>query len=207
MEKFLSDEGDFVVNGVKSSVIEILGEASDQKEIELAMMITDIVYDTRVEKYNVVKVTSVTNETVKDKAERLFSIPRLEDKIIPEFQKSEYHVQFDDETIKKAPWVNMIHAWNKVLNELNTVYAMQKEQTIIDPYVIASIAHVLYNFTTNADGDRFIRSDRQFLNREKYVETIKRESGTQGANSQRHVCFEEMKYILNVIHKEYSWGE
>lgn len=207
MEKPPINENDFVVDEIKSSVIEILGEASDQKEIELAMMITDIVYDTRVEKYNVVKATSVTNETVKDKAERLFSIPRLEDKIIPEFQKSEYHVQFDDETIKKAPWVNMIHAWNKVLNELNTVYAMQKEQTIIDPYVIASIAHVLYNFTTNADGDRFIRSDRQFLNREKYVETIKRESGTQGANSQRHVCFEEMKYILNVIHKEYSWGE
>lgn len=207
MEKPPINENDFVVDEIKSSVIEILGEASDQKEIELAMMITDIVYDTRVEKYNVVKATSVTNETVKDKAERLFSIPRLEDKIIPEFLKSEYPVQFDEETKKKAPWVNMIHAWNKVLNELNTVYAMQKEQTIIDPYVIASIAHVLYNFTTNADGDRFIRSDRQFLNREKYVETIKRESGTQGANSQRHVCFEEMKYILNVIHKEYSWGE
>ena len=207
MERDTTEEKVYDMNELKEEVVEVFGEDANEKEVELGMLLVDLLYETRFEKFPVTDITSVKNTTVKGKAELLFAVPEIEEKIIPDSLRAEYPVKFDDETIKKAPWVNMIHAWNKVLNELNTVSAMQKEETPISPIVFASIAHVLYKFTTDADGDPYIRNNEQFLSGGKYAETIKRESGTLGANPSRHVCFEEMKYILGVLREVYVWGE
>lgn len=207
MEGDITEEKVYDMNELKKEVVEVFGEDANEKKVELGMLLVDLLYETRFEKFSVTDITSVKNTTVKGKAELLFAVPEIGEKIIPDSLMAEYPVKFDDETIKKAPWVNMIHAWSKVLNELNTISAMQKGETPISPIVLASIAHVLHGFTTDADGDPYIRNNEQFLSGGKYVETIKRESGTLGANPSRHVCFEEMKYILGVLKEAYAWGE
>jgi len=207
METNPGEGGPKYLDEVGMKIIDLYGNDLDEKEkeeVDLAMRVKDLVYETRLEKFEVTSATSVRNSTVEPKAKLLFANPEIAERAIPESLTRDYPVQFDDETLAKAPWVNMVHAWNKVLNELNTVSAMQEGKTPVSPLVIASIANVLYNFTTNSDKERFLRTDEQFLNGEKYVETIKRESGTKGANARRHVCLEEMKYILNIVKEVYK---
>lgn len=191
----------------RQQVVECFDDNASEKEVELALLVTDLVYETRFEKFPITEITSVKNTTVGKKADLLFSNSELRDRIIPAFLMSDYPVQYDDETIPKAPWVNMIHAWTKVLNELNTVSAMQKGEIEIDPKVLADCGYKLYKFTTDSDGNPFVRTNEDFLNEREYVETKKRKAGTKGVNSKRHVCFEEMKYILKVVKETYYWGE
>lgn len=181
---------------------------SDPLEGNIAGEVADLIYDTEITSVLVDKVSTTTNSVVAEKAEILFHhIPQLEGKqIIPEYQTRDYPIPsvFDFETLSKAPWVNMVHAWTKVLNELNTVAAMQRGETPISAKVIASIAHTLYSFTTNANGDRFNRTDEDFLAGNKYVETIRRESGAKFVNASRFICYEELMYILNLVKKSHS---
>lgn len=205
--KVTSPEEIFNQDEVRQKVTECFDENASEKEIELALLVTDLVYETRFEKFPTREILSVKNTTVEEKANLLFSNPELGDRIIPPFLMSEYPVQYDDETILEAPWVNMIHAWTKVLNELNTVSAMQKGEIEIDPKVLADCGYTLYRFTTDSDGNPFVRTNEDFLNEREYVETKKRKAGTKGVNSKRHVCFEEMKYILRVVKETSYWGE
>lgn len=177
------------------------GRKFDFRESSLAMLLTEVLYETELPRFGVKDITSVKNETVQGKADLVMQIPEISESAIPESLLKQYALDFNEETIKKAPWVNIIHAWMKVLNELNTFSAMQRGEAKISANTIASVAHVLYGFTTNSDGDPFIRSESQFLSGEKYAETVKRESGTEGANPTRHVNFEEMKYIIGVVKK------
>lgn len=170
----------------------------NHSEIDIAGHVVDLVYETEIKPVLVEKVNNVTNSVVQEKALFLSNL-ELERNVIPLSQTKDYPIQFDSDTLSKAPWVNMIHAWTMVLNELNTISAMQRGDAPITPEVIASIAHSLFCFTTNADGDNFNRTDGDFLSGKKYVETIRRESGTKYVNPSRHICVSEMKYILNVV--------
>ncbi|GEM_PF-3592872 len=190
--------------GLFHEITRTFPEYTEFKETEIARLLTDIVYETQLEKYNSVEVTNTNNSSVEKKAEVLSRIPQIKDKLLPDSLESEYPIQFDKDTLEKAPWVNMIHAWNKVLNELNTVSAMQKGETPVSPLVLASIVHSFYNFTTYANGDPFIRRSEDFIAGQKYVETVKRESGTKGVNPKRHVCLEEMRYILSTIKDSFA---
>lgn len=113
---------------------------------------------------------------------------------------------FDENTLKKAPWVNDIHAWMKVLNYSNTLSAIQKNKVENEdiPSIIASIAEELYSFTTEADKKAFLRTSDQFQNQEKFPETVLRESGTEGVNSGRHISLAEMKYILQTMKNAFA---
>lgn len=196
------------VSTVFSEAAKAQGKEFDFRELSLAMLITEVAYDTELPKFGVTDITSVKNETVSRKAGLIMSISEVvAGGVIPASLVNQYPLAFDEETLKKAPWVNLIHAWMKVLNEFNSLSAMQRADTPVSANVIASIAHVLYGFTTNSDGDPFIRSDKSFLSGEKYAETVKRESGTEGANPQRHVNFEEMKYIVRTVHEAFMKGE
>ncbi|MGI6423108.1 MAG: hypothetical protein ACOX0X_00610 [Candidatus Dojkabacteria bacterium] len=191
---------------VKALTLLLLGEDSDIKERKIADRVVGILYETELERFEVVDISSVKNETVEGKLNLLRENEKIGDCIVPSSLTENYPLEYSKDNVEKAPWVNMVHAWNKVLNEFNTLYAIQRgdvdESSI--PMVLASISNVLYNFTTDSDGDRYIRSNEHFLNGRKYVETIKREAGTKGANAVRHVCFEEMKYILDVVKNSYK---
>lgn len=176
----------------------------DHSEIDIAGHVVDLVYETEIKPVLVENVNNVTNSVVEEKALFLSKNLELERNIIPLTQTKDYPIQFDNETLLKAPWVNMIHAWTRVLNELNTVSAMQRGEAPITPELIASIAHSLYSYTTNAEEDKFNRTDSDFLAGKKYVETIRRESGTKYVNPSRLVCVYEMKYILNVIKRSFA---
>lgn len=186
-------------------IVEIFGKEADPLEIEIANLVVDIFNETELSPYSCTDVTNTKNDVTEKKCILLRGIEQIKGGFIPESLMHDYPLQFDKETLEKAPWVNMIHAWNKVMNELNTIYSMQKGDTQVSSLVIASIAHSLYNFTTNSSQeDRFLRRDIDFLQGEKYVETIKRESGTKGVNAKRHVCGEEMKYILNTVKQSFT---
>jgi hypothetical protein len=73
------------------------------------------------------KITSTTNDSVKVKWEILNnSRPELVGKFIPDnFNSFPVDVQ-DMEVLGTAPWVNTVHAWEKVLNLMNRVSSNQK---------------------------------------------------------------------------------
>lgn len=177
-------------------------------EIALGAKLIDILFDTELpEKFQIFNTVSVENAKVEPKYNNLLNIPELQTvEIIPAYMTQEYPISFEEETKKKAPWVNMVHAWIKVLNYSNTLSAIQRghvEEEMIRP-ILATIAQDLYAFTTESDKKLFSRTSGQFRNKQKYPETILRESGTEGVNSARHVSFEEMMYILEAMKKAFK---
>jgi hypothetical protein len=177
---------------------------ADLDELELTNLVALILYETEFDyPFNIPHVDVFTDDVVEEK---YLSIEnhRIHNSI-PKGLTRDYPIQFDSETLKKAPWVNMVHAWGLVLNEMNTISEMQREwDTQKLPLVIAAVGNTLYKFTTNADKDRFNRRDVDFVFGNKYVETIRRESGAC-VNPSRHVCSQEMKYILGEILDQYDY--
>lgn len=55
----------------------------------------------------------------------------------------------------------------------------------------------------DSDGYSFLRTDEAFNKGVDFEETKQRMSGTKGPNATRHVCFEEMRYILETIRDTY----
>lgn len=180
------------------------------EKMTLATDLLDIVYDTELPpKFEVVDITSVGNNTVEEKYKAITSVPELQTvPIIPEWMTTQYPIQetFGEDTRKKAPWINDIHAWMKVLNYSNTLSAIQRNKVENEDILgtIASIAEELYSFTTESDRKAFVRTSKQFQDQEKFPETILRESGTEGVNSVRHVSLAEMKYILQTMKKAFA---
>ena len=142
---------------------------------------------------------------MKGKAGKLFLVIDQKE-AIPEESRKGYPINFEEETLLKAPWVNLVHGWSKVLNYMNSISAIQKGEMEFDPQVIASIARGLYLLTTKSDPNPFLRTDERFLEGD-FAETKMRESGTKGVNPSRHVSFQEMKYILSVIKGKFAKEE
>lgn len=179
------------------------GTETPPEEVVLSIALSLILYETDIiEPFNNIPYVHDTYfDVVKQKMKYIQSTDQTG--WFPDSSTSEYPIKFDFETLDRAPWVNMVHAWGIVFNELNTVRAMQKGETPKSPEVIAAIANTLYKFTTNSDGDQFNRKDEDFLAGKKFVETVRKESGTQGVNPLRHVCLEEMKFILSSFYAKH----
>lgn len=179
-----------------------------RKEMALGSQLVSILCETELPDYfEVTDITSVVNDSVKSKFEKIQEVPQLQQvSIIPEYMTKDYPIAFDKETLEKAPWVNMVHAWMKVLNYSNTISQMQLGAVREDmvPPVLAAIVQELYAFTTESDEKYFSRTSKQFKKQEKYPETILRELGSKGVNSQRHVAFEEMRYILQMVREAFA---
>ena len=167
------------------------------EEEDFVISLIAILETTELPQFDMVHITSTKNDYVKDKAKAVFSqIPQEE--AIPENMRLQYPISYEEETILKAPWVNLVHGWAKVLNYMNGIRSMQMRQQLPDPEDIANISHSLYLLTTNSDPNPFVRTDEGFLKGE-FSETRLRKAGVKGVNPSRHVCYEEMKYMLNVV--------
>ncbi len=196
------------VREVQAYMREILSPEEMLKRDGLEAMVVDVLCDTELpENFQITEIGSVKNETTRTKYEILYNTPGLlEFEFVPNYMTTKYPLNFENEVIEKAPWVNMIHAWMKCLNYTNTLAAIQRgdvEKSDI-PKVVATIADGLYKFTTESDGDYFSRTSKQFKNQEIFTETIMRESGTKGVNMARHVSLAEMKYILSTMKRAFA---
>ncbi len=187
------------------------------EELEIAYALVDINYETRLprEEYKPEHITSVVNTSVAPKLNNLRSKrPELADHLIPESLTHLYPLKADgkvtEEGLEISPAVNIVHAWNKVLNEMNTIAHIQRGEFFFDgnlAVVFASIAQDLYDFTVESDGKWLLRSNNSFLEGTTFVETQRRLAGAKGVNSLRHVCYQEMKYILDTIKTVYAKKE
>jgi len=188
----------------------LISERDIIEEMSLVVDLTEIVYDTELPPhFCIVDTTSVEDNKVAEKYEAIRNVPELQDvQLVPEWMTMEYPIPetFDEDTLKKAPWINDIHAWMKVLNYANTLSAIQRGEVEKDEIVgaIAAIAEGLYLFTTESDRKAFLRTSDQFRKQQKFPETVLRESGTEGVNSQRHVSLAEMRYILQTMKNVYA---
>lgn len=196
------------IRAVQTYMKGVRGEEEMLKRNGLETDLVDILCETELqEKFEIVDIGSVGNESTKAKYEILYNTPGLlEAGIIPNFMTLKYPVTFEKDVLEKAPWVNMVHTWMKVLNYSNTLAAIQRgdiEESDI-PKVIAVMVEGLYKFTTESDGDFFSRTSKQFKNQEKFPETLMRESGTKGINISRHVSMSEMKYVLLTMRKAFA---
>lgn len=110
-------------------ISELVKEGMDPKIGYIAAFVCDVVELTKLpEKFETSeKLTSTNNDTVKMKWEILSKIPQLEGRIIPPNYNSYSFDLEDKEVLKTAPWVNMIHVWEKVLNLMNRVSTNQRE--------------------------------------------------------------------------------
>lgn len=173
---------------------------------EISRSLADIVENTELPpKFEVRDITSSTNKVVQSKMELIAKAPGLNiEKVIPEFMTSEYPVEFDDEIIKKAPWVNIIHGWMKVLNCLNSVSAIQKKEDRDndDLNTLFSISSDLYKLTLKGS-EEFKRRSLDFSAGKKYSETFRRENSELGVNAERKINFLELRYILGVVKESY----
>ena len=176
---------------------------------EISRTLLEIVQETELPpKFEVRDITSSTNKVVKGKMELVASTPGLDvDSLIPKHMTAEYPLEFDDKTLKKAPWVNMVHGWMKVLNSLNSISAIQKkgieELNSYDLETLASIAYDFYNLTLRGP-EESKRKNLAFEAGGKYSETFRRESGELGVNAERKINFLELRYILNTVKESYS---
>lgn len=177
-----------------------LGEDFDFRVGVLGMKLVELIYETEgIPPFEIVLITSTTNETVQPKLNAIMQISQISEHAIPPYQKTKYPIAFQDQVIEDAPWVAMVHAWMKVLSQMNTLSAIQRNEIPFSAEAIQSAAEEFFLFTTIADKKPTIRSNYAFLNNQPFVETINREAQTPGANAKRHVCYEEMLYIIDVL--------
>lgn len=206
--KYGDDERERIRSSVLTGVVsayEVKGKQVDPREAEMAGMLVEILFETELPEIETVGITSTTNDSTKDKYKVLRECEEIAGLLIPESLLTDYPIDFENkENLEKAPWVNMIHAWMQAMNCMNTVAEMQSGKVIAYPEIIVALSHKLFTFTTDSDDGYFYRNNLAYLEQRKQVETVLRESGTKGINSGRHVCFEEMKYILDTIKKAYK---
>lgn len=176
-------------------------EISDE-ERQLIRSLVDIYEQTELPKFDMEYTTSTSNNKIEDKAKKVFSIIP-EQVAIPEAMRKGYPINYSEESKLKAPWVNLVHGWTKVLNNMNAVAEMQKEEVEFDSQVMACVSRDLFLLTTNSDPNPFYRTDERYKEG-IYAETKMREAGTKGANSGRHVSLEEMKYMLSVVKGKFA---
>jgi len=172
-------------------------------ERDIAGHLVSILENTELPKFEMVKVTSTSNDVVKAKAAALFGVLPAE-VVIPKEYWQENVLDMEEDNLLEAPWVNLIHGWTKVLNYMNTIRAMQRGEMEYDPQVMAAITRDLYLFTTASDPNPFLRTDERHFGGE-FAETKMRKAKTIGVNPSRHITHGEMEFILDTIEKE--WGQ
>lgn len=180
---------------------ENFGLEPTQEEREITSQLVSILENTELPKFEVVDVTSTSNKKVKPKADAIFEVIP-EEKAIPEVYRGSGMLDFSEDNLLEAPWVNLVHGWTKVLNYMNTISAIQEGEIDYDPQVIAAITRELYLLTTVSDPNPFLRTDERYLDGD-FAETKMRKAGTKGANSSRHVSYNEMKYILDTVEENF----
>jgi len=181
---------------------QVFGIEIPDEERQLIRSLVDIYEETELPKFDMVETTSTSNLKIQKKAENVFTIIP-EQEAIPEVMRKGYPINYDDESKLKAPWVNLVHGWSKVLNYMNTISEMQKEEVGFDPQVMAGVARALLLLTVNSDPNPFLRTDARY-NEGTYAETKMREWGTKGVNARRHVNLEEMKYMLSTVRRKFA---
>jgi hypothetical protein len=180
---------------------ENFGLEPTREEREITSHLVSILENTELPKFEVVDVTSTSNKKVKPKADAIFEVIP-EEKAIPEVYRGSGMLDYSEDNLLEAPWVNLVHGWTKVLNYMKTIRAIQEGEIDYDPQVIAAITRELYLFTTVSDSNPFFRTDERYLDGE-FAETKMRKAGTKGANSLRHVSFKEMMLILNTVEERF----
>ena len=198
-------------SGNHSSMDQVYTDLSNElkdpspEEKEIAYLLEDIALETELPKFPVNNTTNVLNKNVLEKVNALSTFVQIKNSLIPETLTKEipFELWNNTEILETAPWANMVHAWMKVTNYCNTIAEMQMKGEINRKDIVA-IAHELYKFTTNANDEKLLRGDADFLEGGEYTETRMRKAGTKGVNSERHVCMEEMKYILNTVKESFK---
>jgi hypothetical protein len=185
------------------SEYEAFGMEPTNYERHIAGHLVSILENTELPRFEIVRVTSTSNDVVKAKAEALFGVLPAE-VVIPEKYRQETVLNMEKDSLLEAPWVNLIHGWTKVLNYMNTISAVQRGEMSYDPQVMAAITRELYLSTTASDPNPFLRTDERYSGGE-FAETKMRKAGTRGVNSSRHITYGEMKFILDTIGRE--WGQ
>lgn len=180
---------------------ENFGLEPTREEREITSHLFSILENTELPKFKVVDVTSTSNNKVKPKADAIFEIVP-EEKAIPEVYRGSGMLDFSEDNLLEAPWVNLVHGWTKVLNYMNTISAIQKGEVEYDPQVMAAITRELYLFTTASDPNPFLRTDERYFSGE-FAETKMRRAGTKGVNALRYVSYNEMKYILDTVEEKF----
>lgn len=171
-------------------------------ERDIANQLVSILENTELPRFEVVEVLSTSNSKVKAKAEAIFQV-FSEEEVIPEKYRQGGVLDFREDSLLKAPWVNLIHGWTKALNYMNTICAIQKGEIDYDPQVMASITREIYLLTTVSDPNPFLRTDERYSDGE-FAESKMRGAGSKGVNSARHVSYNEIKFILNTIEKKFG---
>ena len=179
------------------------GTIIDRNEITLGLELIELVAETELPRFATTDLTSVKNGTVEGKYNLMNQIEELQGKLIPSFMQEAQPLDFTEENLKTDPRVNLVHAWMKVLNNMNSISAMQSGDLNFSVNVIAAIARDLYNFTTNADKSYFVRNDADFVNKQPFAETMMRKAGTEAVNAKRHVCYAEMRYIIEIVREAF----
>ena len=183
------------------SEYEAFGMEPTDAERDIARHLVSILENTELPKFDMVKVTSTSNDVVKAKAWALFEVLPME-VVIPEKYWQGIVLNMEKDSLLKAPWVNLIHGWTKALNYMNTIRAIQRGEMDYDPQVMAAITRGLYLFTTISDPNPFLRTDERYYDGE-FAETKMRRAETEGVNPSRHVSYQEMIFILNTIEERF----
>ena len=105
---------------------EVEADMGEQAVPEMGALLTylsEIAEKTELPKFEIEKSTTTTNAVVEGKYGKINQYIDKEN-IFPEEVVKDYPWDIREEVKKKAPWVNLVHAWVKVLNNLNSVHAM-----------------------------------------------------------------------------------
>ncbi|WKZ31452.1 MAG: hypothetical protein QY318_01640 [Candidatus Dojkabacteria bacterium] len=203
---------DQVLQGVPEEKI-----SPEQARAEIGNRLIPILLETEIpDKFAIERVTSVDNSTVNTKLRYLYTIEALRDHLFPAFLTAEHPIRTDEngsiveqpkEEIEIAPWVNMVHAWTKLLNLANGLhyYQYHKDDPSISNFLLYAVED-LHGFTTMGSlKERLARPNSYYENQDGYYpENAWRESRVAGVNSLRHVNLPEMLYILDTFRAAFA---
>ena len=184
-------------------------------ELEIAQRLGAIIRETELPRVDMPRITSTHNNSVVAKLDALREIDQLRGMLIPETLGGDDVLGvLSEEVLRTEPWVNMVHAWAKVMNVMNMVAIIQQDiresedGIIIDSDLLKSIITQLSLITLegSADGDPSLRTQRSLDNVGAYAETQMRRSGVKGVNPRRLISEPELFYILDTINLAFVSG-
>ena len=188
-----------------------MGEVVLPEMCALLTSLSEIAEKTELPKFDIEKSTTTTNAVVEGKYGKINQYIDKEN-IFPEEVVKDYPWDIREEVKKKAPWVNLIHAWVKVLNNLNSVHAMQEEKARGEggdeenAKRLQRAALRIYKDCVLTGLERGYRLEYDVLTGQKYAETIDREDGVEGVNPQRKINLFELEHILVTVRKTFPKG-
>ena len=194
---------------VISKIYSLEDKNKEEKEIlsDTALEFIEILNETELpNEFEIRYISSSANRVVEEKMQSVMdnlgiTNPEI---ILSNTLTKDYPVNYERENLEKAPWVNMVHAWERVLNSLNTVSSIQmKEGYYLDGDDINDLVSTTLDFVERSllfkDSDSICRRITDLQLDDKYSETRRREHGEKGVNPTRKINKEEMSYILEVV--------